>query len=289
MNLPTSSSLRLFAGLVSLGLASSAGAHISLEQGGTHMSRSGDANLKQGPCGLTGSTRGTHVYTYAPGATIVVSVVETITHPSYFRFAFDTDGDDGFKEPASIKPIDPKRKCPIDSGDHCGAADFYNSPEVLPNMDNLNAHLAGSGTPKYTFGVTLPNVECANCTLQIIQVMEDDLFHGDYDPTPGVGVEDIYHQCIDITLKAGAPMTNVDGGVPTFPDMAVTGGGGSGGSGGSGGGGGTGSSGGTTGKGGCAMSGAADPASMPALLSMLSLLALISCARVARRRRRLDA
>src|SRR5439155_27217926 len=147
-------------------LAAPAAAHISLEKGGTHISRDGDANLKEGPCGLAGSTRGTHVYTYAPGATIIISIVETIPHPSYFRIAFDTDGNDGFKEPASIKPIDPNRKCPINSMDHCGAADFYNTPEVLPNMDHLNPHLAGSGTPTYTWGVKLPNVECINCTPQ---------------------------------------------------------------------------------------------------------------------------
>jgi hypothetical protein len=272
--------------LVSLGIAAPAGAHISLEQGGTHMSRSGDANLKEGPCGLAGSKRGTNIYTYAPGATIVLSVVETITHPSYFRIAFDNDGDDGFKEPASIKPIDPKRKCPTGPGDHCGASDFYNSPEVLPNMDNLSPHLAGSGSPKYTWTVTLPNVECANCTLQIIQVMEDDAFHGPYDPTPGVGIADIYHQCVDITLKAGAPMSNVDGMVPVF-DMAVAGGGGGGGSGGSGGGSGTGGGagtggGGSTGKGGCAMAGRADGGALPVTFAML---AMISLAGLARRRR----
>src|SRR5438876_2976886 len=87
-------------------VASAAHAHISLEQGGTHVSRDGDANLKEGPCGKAGSTRGTHVYTYAPGQTIAVSLVEVIPHPSYFRFAFDNDGDDAFAEPKSIKPID---------------------------------------------------------------------------------------------------------------------------------------------------------------------------------------
>src|SRR5262249_31565127 len=129
---------------------------------------------------------------------------EYVSHPSYFRIAFDDDGDDGFKEPATILPIDPARKCPDGPGDHCGASDFYNTPAVLPNMDNLNPHLAAFGaTPKYTWQVTLRNIECTNCTLQVIQVMEDDTFHGPYDPTPGVGVEDLYHQCVDLVLKRG--------------------------------------------------------------------------------------
>jgi hypothetical protein len=203
------SNLGLFLGGSSLALAAMAvarpaSAHISLEAGGTHNSRYGDGLIKDGPCGKAGGTRGTNVYTYAPGQTITVSLRETIPHPSYFRFAFDNDGDDAFIEPASILPIDPNRKCPTGPGDHCGMSDFYNSPAVLPNMDNLNPHLTASLNMAYSWQVTLPNVECTNCTLQIIQVMEDDGPHGPYDPTPGVGVEDIYHQCIDIVLKRPA-------------------------------------------------------------------------------------
>jgi hypothetical protein len=193
--------------------AAPAYAHISLEQGGTHKSRYGDGELKAGPCGRAGGTRGTNIYMYEPGQTITISLVEFIQHPSYFRWAFDADGDGTFKEPASIKPIDPTRPCPIDNGDHCGASDCYNNSAVLPSMDDLNPHMPTSGpSPKYTWQVTLPNVECDNCTLQVIQVMEDNALHGDYDPTPGVGVEDIYHQCIDLILKKGA--TSADGGMP---------------------------------------------------------------------------
>ena len=212
-------------------VATSAHAHISLEQGGTHLSRYGDGAsgnpsatvvLKNPPCGKTGGTRGTHIYTYEPGQTITVSIVEYISHPSYFRIAFDNDGDDAFTDPASIKPIDPSRKCPDGPGDHCGTSDFYNTPAVLPNMDDLNPHLADSSkTPKYTWQVTLPNVECDNCTLQVIQVMEDDLFHGPYDPTPGVGVPDVYHQCIDLVLKHGGSADG--GGSPETGSAGATG------------------------------------------------------------------
>jgi hypothetical protein len=231
--------------------AAVAHAHISLEQGGTHLSRYGDRELKSLPCGRAGGTRGTHVYTYAPGQTITVSLVEYVPHPSYFRIAFDDDGDDAFKEPASILPIDPTRQCPDGPGDHCGKSDFYNTPAVL--MDNLNPHLP-NGTPQYTWSVTLPNVECTNCTLQIIQVMEDDGPHGPYDPTPGVGIEDIYHQCIDLVLTRGA----------------------SGGGGGGNGNNGTGATGGS--RGGCALAGArrngASAAAAPLLL-VLSLAGLL--------------
>ncbi len=212
--------LRLVAGIFAVSLAavsvaSPASAHISLEQGGTHLSRYGDSLLKAGPCGKEGGTRGTNIYTYEPGATITVSFVEFIPHPGYFRFAFDDDGDDGFKDPVSIKPVDPKRKCPDGPTDHCGTSDFYNTPSVLPNMDNLEPHLAIAAKPMNTFQVKLPDVECENCTLQLIQVMEDNDSHGPFDTTPGVGVSDVYHQCIDIVLKKGA--------VPSGPDAGSSG------------------------------------------------------------------
>ena len=289
-------SISVAAAMAALTVAAPAFAHISLEQGGTHLSRYGDSYLKDLPCGKAGGTRGTNIYTYAPGSTITVSFVETISHPSYFRFAFQANGDDEFKEPASIKPIDPSRPCPIDSGDHCGASDFYNTPNVLPMMDDLDPHLAGTSGKKYTYQVTLPNIECDNCTLQIIQVMEDNQFHGDYDPTPGVGIEDLYHQCIDLVLKNGAPNGN-DGGAG---GTGGTGGGSGGGSGGTGGGGGAGSggnggggatggggasgNGGSGGKGGCAMGGGARAAGAPFALGALLLgaLALVAIRRRAR-------
>jgi MYXO-CTERM domain-containing protein len=220
-----------------------ASAHISLEEGGTHKSRYGDGEIKGGPCGRLNGARGPNVYTYAPGQKITVSVIESIPHPGYFRIAFDNDGDDAFVTPRSIKPLDPNRKCPNDPTDQCGMSDFYNSPAVLPGMDNLNPHLTARFGTKYTWEVTLPDVECTHCTLQVLQVMEDDLTHGPYDTRPGVGVEDVYFQCIDLVLKRsndagtgdGTDAGTTDAGTPPG-DSGGTGTGGAGGAGGSGGG-----------------------------------------------------
>jgi hypothetical protein len=188
--------------------ATAAAAHISLEQGGTHMSRYGDGSdkLKAPPCGVMGGKRGTNVYTYEGGETITVSLVEYIPHPSYFRFAFDDDGDDDFQDPASIEPIDPMRACPLNAADQCGAPDYYNNATVLPMMDDLDPHLAEDSKHMYTWDVKLPNVECDNCTLQVIQVMEDTI-HGAYDidvTDPAGGLPDVYHQCIDLVLHKTA-------------------------------------------------------------------------------------
>lgn len=205
-------------------VARTSSAHISLEQGGIHKSRYGDTQemLKDAPCGVANGARGENVYTYKAGETIEVKLIETIPHPGYFRIAFDEDGDDDFVEPASIKPVDPARACPFNAADKCGESDFDNSPAVL--MDNLDPHLPGNFGAEYSWQVKLPDVACDNCTLQVMQVMED-VIHGAYNPVPGDPadmpryVPDNYHQCIDLVLTkssapapAPAPPSSDDGG-----------------------------------------------------------------------------
>ena len=184
-----------------------ASAHISLEQGGTHVSRYGDGEIKDAPCGRANGQRGTNVYTYRPGETIKVSIVEFIPHPGYFRIAFDDDGDDDFEIPAGTDGE--FGNCAGDPKCGPGMADYCNNDTVL--LDYLDPH-ASSGlgnAPTYTFSVTLPNVECDNCTLQIIQMMNDLNVH--FQPYPA---DDIYYTCIDLVLSndadevTDAPVTN---------------------------------------------------------------------------------
>jgi hypothetical protein len=191
--------------LAAFGSGSPAAAHISLEQGGTHLSRYGDDILKDAPCGVAGGGRGTDVYAYQAGETIEVRLKEYIPHPGYFRFAFDEDGDDDFLDPVSIDPVDPNRACPFNPADQCGESDFYNNDAVLPGMDNLDPHVTAMLGQEYTWNVTLPDVACDNCTLQVIQVMED-VIHGGYNTVPGDPndtpyIADVYHQCIDLVLE----------------------------------------------------------------------------------------
>ena len=158
--------------------------------------------IKDGPCGMKGGTRGENVYTYKEGETVQVELVEYIPHPGYFRIAFDDDGDDDFVTPASIKPVDPARMCPFNDLDKCGESDFYNNDTVLPDMDNLYPHIKSDLGTKYMFDVKMPKVECDNCTLQILQVMEDTI-HGAYNPDnePNSGLPDVYFTCIDLVLE----------------------------------------------------------------------------------------
>lgn len=190
-----------------------ASAHISLDQSGTHRSRNeDDIATKVAPCGENPGhvAPRTHVYTYAPGESIEISVTEFIPHPSYFRIAFDDDGDDDFVDPRWIVVTDPGTReggCPRGPADSCRVGDpamegdFYNNETVL--MDYLEPHGYNTAPREYTWQVTLPDVACDNCTLQIIQVMEDPAlgFHGDYNTTDANANNDVYHQCIDLVLE----------------------------------------------------------------------------------------
>jgi hypothetical protein len=104
---------------------------------------------KNGPCGAGGSdARTTNVTTYEPGATITVEWEETINHPSHYRISFDDDGADDFVDPST-------------------QYEFFSNATVLE--DNIPDDPSG----QFSVQVTLPDVECDNCTLQIVQVMYD--------------------------------------------------------------------------------------------------------------------
>jgi len=183
--------LSLFSCLIS----TSAFAHFDVDSAGTHESRYGRSEIKKGPCGRKNGTKGTKIYKYQPGETVKIAIDEFISHPGYFRVAFAKDSDSEFVNPKSVLPLN--RKCMSDPKDKCGATDFYNFPGVL--ADNLDPHLRGP-SKKYSWDIKMPDVECDNCTLQIIQVMTDAFpIHAPFDPS--YDSDDVYYSCIDIELK----------------------------------------------------------------------------------------
>jgi len=97
----------------------------------------GDGSRDNADCSISASDpdRGSTTNTFAPGAALTIEFAETIDHVGRFRVAFDDDGAD--------------------------QADF-------------DAHvLADTADPIFTAGphtidVTLPDVECDRCTLQLV-------------------------------------------------------------------------------------------------------------------------
>jgi uncharacterized protein (TIGR03382 family) len=153
--------------------------------------------IKDYPCGALNSTRGANVTTLAPGSTLTVQFKETIEHPGHYRISFDLDGQDFVTPP-----------------------DATSSTEGMTNVvKDLIPDVTGTipvGGRPYTVDIALPNMQCTNCTLQLIQMMTDKPpYTANADPA---GADDIYYSCADIILATNAP----DAGTQvTPPDASI--------------------------------------------------------------------
>jgi hypothetical protein len=170
---------------------------------------------KTAHCGTVNWVRADHAdrtTVLPPGATITVTWLETINHPGYYRIAFQPDGE-VFGIPAeSNGPTGNGQPSNFPTEDRTGMTDPANGSIVL-------ADRIADGT--LSLEVTLPNMECTNCTLQLIQVMTDK---PPYTPNPSGN--DLYYKCADITLSAGAPDPDPNPGNDAGPDPDPGGGGG---------------------------------------------------------------
>lgn len=152
---------------LTLVIVAPASAHIELEEPAARYE-----DQKSGPCGAISDARTDDVTIFEPGQTITVSWRETIDHPSHYRISFDPDGQDDFADPPEMQA-------------------YYSNDMVL--LDEIPDDPSG----RFSVQVTLPDVECDSCTLQLIQVMYDK-------PPYTVPGNDIYYQCADLVLQRGA-------------------------------------------------------------------------------------
>jgi MYXO-CTERM domain-containing protein len=114
------------------------------------------------------------VNVFRPGETIEVVWNEFINHESYFRIAFEIDGDDFVQRPPQ---------------NLSAASDDPVAEENAIDIGQLLAIVADAGSGEHSATVTLPDQECENCTLQLIQFM-----YGRADS--------YYYQCADIAIRA---------------------------------------------------------------------------------------
>lgn len=243
----------LAVGLLFVPTVASAHIHLTSPKSRTD-SAQGDPQ-KDEHCGLTGYVRADHpdrITSYLPGSTITVTWAETINHPGYYRIAFQPNGETFTIPPASngdavVGGVPQPGNMPTE--DRTGQTDATTGAMILKDR-------IPDGT--LTTDITLPNMECNNCTLQFMQVMIDKPLY-----TVDAASDDIYFNCADIVLTANPqPPATPDAG--TNPDPTDPG---------------TGENGNTT-TGGCATGGGL--AGLPVGLALLGLVA-------ARRRRTLRA
>jgi hypothetical protein len=189
---------RPFASVGLLGLAltvaSTASAHLTLTAIDDTMpvarqeGEAGGNQLKNAPCGQTTDGRTATVTALTAGAQVTIHWEEYIDHPGFFRIAFDPDGSDSFPVIANMDDVTPNQ-CGVDTCMSGAMAVTAGNPVG----DSVLAYVADGET---SATITVPNMNCENCTLQVIQFMTDKL--GDNNDN------EIYYQCADITITGGA-------------------------------------------------------------------------------------
>jgi hypothetical protein len=156
-------------------VSSLAFSHARLKPGSATPPRNDSTGLKSAECGNVARTANPKVF--KAGEEITVEWEETINHPGYFIIRFSEAGDKNFDA-------------------HVLVAKF---------ADTQNASISGpTAYHQYSTKVKLPNLSCDACTLQLIQVMEEN------PASPSK-----YYSCSDIKLmadKAPDPLP-----VPTEP------------------------------------------------------------------------
>ena len=181
-----------------------ASAHIHMTSP-RHRTDAPTGDQKEEHCGTPGWVRASHpdrIAYFLPGATVTVTWDETIQHPGYFRISFQPDGE--------------VFRIPLCGGGGAGPDCGLNFPD-----ENLTGQTDPGGSGSLILAdqildgtlstqVTLPNMECSNCTLQLIQVMTDKPPY-----TRDALSDDIYFNCADVVLSNSPP-----------PDAGPDGGGG---------------------------------------------------------------
>jgi hypothetical protein len=146
---------------------------------------------KAGPCGGTNTDYGkpTYAVTSVKGGTALrIKVQETIYHPGHYRVALAVNS------PSEL-PVDPKVTTMTDErGRMISVSGEIMNPVAAPVLaDGLFPHSAKVDAPLET-DVTLPNINCKACTLQVIQFMEQ---HGPNNPGNYT-----YHHCAVLRITA---------------------------------------------------------------------------------------
>jgi MYXO-CTERM domain-containing protein len=135
---------------------------------------------KSGPCGAgPGDMRGDIITNYKGGETITIKWIETVNHPGHYRISFDADGQDDFADPPAYDA-------------------YYSNDAVL--LDQIEDK-SGQNT-MYEAQITLPEMSCDNCTIQLTQMMTDKPPYGDGN--------DLYYQCADIVIEGVVAGTSGD-------------------------------------------------------------------------------
>jgi hypothetical protein len=188
--------------LVGAALAAAIGSFLGLGDGVAHAhfnlmmppaaDNATDGGKGAPPCGPTAASG---VVTPAQGGhPLTIMLTETVGHPGHYRFALSINA-------RTELPADPVAV--VQGGLSVSAP--VESPAVFPVLaDGVFDHPVAVSGAVYQTTVTLPNVTCAKCTLQVIEFMAQ---HG-----ANTGGGYYYHHCADLQITADPNLPAFGGG-----------------------------------------------------------------------------
>jgi hypothetical protein len=191
---------RIFAAAVALVcFAAGADAHFVLVSPAASLvqNRLGDPQ-KTAPCGGVSANpgRGTAANPGVPsgavtsvkgGTNLPLLVQETIYHPGHYRVALA-------RTAAQLPPDPVVTTAETEKGTRSQSAVIQNPPVAPVLLDGLFAHTERP-TQNFEGQIPIPNINCANCVLQVIEFMADH---------PGIAVDGghSYHHCAILNITA---------------------------------------------------------------------------------------
>lgn len=209
--------LALIASLIAI--PSVASAHIQLVKPTPRVVDPMGGPQKTEHCGSPGYVRANNpdkTTYFKPGETVRLMWQETIGHEGWYRIAFLQNGETFHVPPPSNGPDANDRPSNYPTLDMTGMTDATTGTLILKDRiidpEGLQAGVLMAD-------VTLPNVECNNCTLQLTQFM----LGGEAPPNNGYNINRIYFNCADIVISNAAPPpppATPDAG-PSGPDAGV--------------------------------------------------------------------
>lgn len=131
--------------------------------------RNDSTGLKTAPCG--GVSRTATPRTFRPGQQITVEFEETINHLGYFEIYFLPANDTIAGTPTPLATV----------------------------QDTQNTQVVNGVNHQFTAQITLPSTPCEQCTIQLIQVMQDQ---------GPAGPRSFYYSCTDVRLSNTPPPTS---------------------------------------------------------------------------------
>ncbi len=147
---------------------------------------------KAGPCGGTSADAGTPsnaIGKVQGGQTLHVKVQETVFHPGHYRIALAVNSRTELPPDPEVTTRD------TDRGPWSVSAKIQNPVQPPVIVDGLWAHTERDAIAQpFETDITIPNINCEKCTLQIVQFMAEHGRNRDGDFT--------YHHCADLNITA---------------------------------------------------------------------------------------